>query len=214
MIAQLTGKVARVGGGFVVLDVHGVGYRVNVPVSVLETVSTTNDAHAPVTLVTHTLVREDDISLYGFSEEVDLRVFELLLTVSGIGPKAALALLSALSASALAQAVSGEDVKTLTRVPGIGLKTAQRMVLELKERFTSLGFERKLDALFAEKTKPKDVTVEMQNDVVSMLENLGYNKNEAKKAAESAIAERAGGELPPVHVLLRAALNKLTGAGR
>ncbi len=209
MIAQLSGTVARVGAAFVVVDVHGVGYKVNVPVSVLESLPETGQ---PVLLITHTLVREDDLSLYGFNTEEELKVFELLLTVSGIGPKAALALLSALPASELAQAVSTEDIRRLTKVPGIGARTAQRLVLELKEKFAALGFERRVDYL-ATGPKPKGKTERetLVEDVRSALENLGYNKNDAQRAADIVSAEKEkAGETLEFATLLRAALNRLS----
>jgi Holliday junction DNA helicase RuvA len=213
VIAQLTGLVARVAAPFLVLDVHGVGYKVAVPLSVLEALP---PAGTPVTLATHTQVREDDISLYGFLEEIDLRVFELLLTVTGVGPKAALGLLSALSADELARAVGGEDVRTLTRVPGIGAKTAQRMVLELRDKLTALGFERRVEAFASrQNVKQKDVGQAVIEDVVSALINLGYNKTEAQRAADVALEEKLKtGPVPEFAVLLRGALNRLTGAGR
>jgi len=213
VIAQLTGTVARVAASYLVLDVHGVGYKVSVPLSVLEALP---PAGTPVMLVTHTQVREDDLSLFGFLEEVDLRVFELLLTVTGVGPKAALGLLSALSADELARAVSGEDVRTLTRVPGIGAKTAQRMVLELKDKLVALGFERKVEALASrQQTRQVDGGQAVVEDVVAALLNLGYNKTEAQRAADAALAEKLKtGPVPEFAVLLRGSLNRLTGAAR
>lgn len=210
MIAQLSGVVARSTGSVVILDVHGVGYKVTVPVTVLESLP---EPGQPLTLVTHTLVREDDLSLYGFTDDTELRVFELLLTVSGIGPKAALALLSALPAEELAQAVSSEDVRTLTRVPGIGAKTAQRLVLELKEKLMALGFERRVEQMATgTPAKKKDAAATVVEDVVSALINLGYNKPEAQRATDSAMEEkRKSGPTPEFAVLLRASLNRLTG---
>lgn len=212
MIAQLAGNVARVLGGAVVLDVHGVGYKVSVPASVLESLPAPGQ---PLTLVTHTLVREDDISLFGFLGEQELRVFQLLLTVSGIGPKVALALLSALPAEDLARAAASDDVRTLTRVPGVGAKTAQRLVLELKEKLGALMLE--FAGLFGpEKATPsatkKDPAKILVDDVVAALLNLGYNKPEAIRATEAAVEERTGADLPPPDFghLLRATLNRLT----
>jgi Holliday junction DNA helicase RuvA len=208
MIARLSGNVARVGGSLVV-DVGGVGYRVNVPASVFGALPADGEK---VTLVTHMLVREDDISLYGFTDETELRVFELLLTVSGVGPKVALALLSALSAEDLARAVASEDVKTLTKVPGIGAKTAQRMVLELKEKLAALGFERRVDNMAAgQRVKTRDASEEIADDVLAALLNLGYNRPEAKRATDAALEEKLkSGPIPEFKDLLRASLNRLT----
>ena len=211
MIAQLSGVVARAAATYVVLDVHGVGYKVFVPLSVLEGLPPQGQ---PVSLVTHTLVREDDISLFGFNGENELRVFELLLTVSGVGPKVALALLSALPAEDLAKAVGSEDVRTLTRVPGIGAKTAQRLVLELRDKLVALGFEWMAERPDARAPAAKrDTASAMLEDVVSALVNLGYNKPEASRAAEGALDERAkaGEPTPEFAALLRASLNRLTG---
>jgi len=196
----------------VVVDVSGVGYRVAVPVSVLERLPTAPTES--VTLIIHTQVREDDISLFGFLEEMDLQVFELLLTVSGVGPKVALAMLSAMTAEDLARAVGSGDTRTLTRVPGVGARTAQRIALELKEKFSALGFERKVEAIAARQdVKKKDAMQETVDDVVSALLNLGYNKAEAQRATEMALDEkRKGGSDPIFPELLRAALNRLTKA--
>jgi holliday junction DNA helicase RuvA len=209
VIAQLTGVVAQTASPYVVLDVHGVGYRVAVPLSVLERLPADGQ---PVTLKTHLLVREDDLSLYGFLDDLELQVFLLLLTVSGVGPKAALALLSALGGAGLARAVSSEDVRSLTKVPGIGAKTAQRLVLELKEKLFALGFERKVDQLATSgQVAVKTGNAALVDDVVSALVNLGYNKADAGRAADAALAEvLSGTSAPEFAPLLRAALNRLT----
>ena len=209
MIAQLRGNVARSSGGFIVLDVGGVGYKVFVPVTVLESLP---EPGQPVTLHTHTLVREDDLSLYGFLAEIDLEAFELLLTVSGVGPKAALALLSAMTAEDLAQAIGAEDVRAITRTPGIGPKTAQRMVLELRDKFARMGFTRQVDRLAAgAQVKKKDEAASLADDVTSALMNLGYNKTEAQRAAAAALDEKLKSDAAPKFAdVLRAALNRLT----
>jgi len=210
LIAQLTGKVIRSGASYMVLDVNGVGYKVNVPLSVIE--RHPSEPGQPLTLVTHLIVREDDLSLYGFNDDIELRVFELLLTVTGVGPKVALGLLSALTADDLAQAIGSEDVRTLTKVPGIGAKTAQRMVLELKEKIAQFGFERRVDGLAARDTvKKKDAAGNLIDDAVSALMNLGYSKPEAQRAADAALQEMLKTiPEPKFPDLLRAALNKLT----
>jgi Holliday junction DNA helicase RuvA len=209
VIAQLTGKIARTASPFVVLDVNGVGYRVAVPLSVLERLPPIGET---VTLVTHLLVREDDLSLYGFLDEVELKVFELLLTVTGVGPKAALAALSALGGDGLARAVSSEDERAIVKVPGIGPKTAKLMILALKEKLFALGFERKVENLAAtDRTKTRTGHGQLIDDVVSSLMNLGFNKADAQRAADGALEEllkNAG--TPEFAPLLRASLNRLT----
>lgn len=209
MIAQLTGKVVRVATPVVVLDVHGVGYRVSVPLSVIEKLPAGGEA---VTLITHLIVREDELSLYGFLEESDQQVFELLLTVSGVGPKAALALLSALGGDGLARVVSAEDVRAITKTPGIGPKLAQRLVLELKDKLFALGFTRKVEHLAAVgQVKVRNANEQLVDDVVSALVNLGYHKTDAQRSAEYALGEALKTENAPAFAtLLRAALNRLT----
>jgi len=211
LIAQLTGTVARTTGGYLVLDVNGVGYKVSVPATVLEALPPGGEK---MTLVIHTLVREDDISLFGFAGVEELRVFELLLSVTGVGPKAALALLSALPAEDLARAVAEEDVRTLTRVPGVGAKIAQRLVLELRDKLSLLALERAAQGTAP--AKKGDARATIVEDVVSALLNLGYNKPEAGRATEAARDEtiKAGAPEPEFAVLLRAALNRLTGKGK
>ena len=209
MIAQLTGKVVRVATPVVVVDVNGVGYKVAVPLSVIEQLPADG---SPVTLVTHMIVREDDLALYGFLDTSDQQVFELLLTVTGVGPKAALALLSALGGDGLARVVSAEDVRTITKTPGIGPKLAQRLVLELKDKLAGMGFLRKVEQLAATHTvKVRSANDQLLDDVVSALINLGYNKNDAQRAGEMALTELLKTDSSPQFaVMLRAGLNQLT----
>ncbi len=130
MIARLRGEVVERGPGWLVVDVNGVGYEVLVPVRVAEA---TRDS---VTLSVYMAVREDAITLYGFASTDEKAAFELLIGVSGIGPKLGLACLSGLTVDALARAINGGDVRTLSAVPGIGKKTAERLILELKGKLS------------------------------------------------------------------------------
>lgn len=136
MIALLRGVVAAYGSGEIVLDVGGVGYRARVPAG-----TAVGPIGAEVTLYTHLAVREDALDLYGFSDPATRDLFETLLSVSGVGPKLALAALGALGAEGLRRAVLGEDVKALVVIPGVGRKGAQRMILELRERFGAVANE-------------------------------------------------------------------------
>lgn len=206
MIASLAGTLARVEAAFVVLDVGGVGYKVSVPVPVLTGLPAVGEK---TSLFVHTHVREGEISLFGFAHPDDQSVFELLLGVSGIGPKVALSILSAMDSDALARAVTSEDVRTLTRIPGLGLKTAQRLVLELKDKLAALAFTRKVDASDAKNRKlPAE---DIFNDVVDGLVGLGFNRNDARKAADSALKEIA--DKTSIGAALQAAINLLTGQG-
>jgi len=131
MIAFLTGRVARKGASSALIDVGGVGYKLAMTTGSLSALPAEGDE---VTVWTHLYVREDELSLFGFESEDEKASFEQLITVSGVGPKVALATLSALSPGALAQAVATEDVAMISTVPGIGKRTAQRIILDLKDK--------------------------------------------------------------------------------
>ncbi|OHB17133.1 MAG: Holliday junction DNA helicase RuvA [Parcubacteria group bacterium RIFCSPHIGHO2_01_FULL_45_26] len=133
MIAELKGVVNRREVGYVVLDVGGVGYKVYVPLSV------SVKSRDSLLLFTHLVVREDALDLYGFGDLETLRFFELLLRVSGVGPKSALAILSQASIPTLKQAIANGDLSYLTKVSGIGKKTAERIIIELRDRVSSEG---------------------------------------------------------------------------
>lgn len=206
MIASLRGLLAHAEATSVILDVGGVGYKVNVPASIhgfLPAVGETAFLHI------HFHMRAEEISLYGFRHPDDQKVFELLLSVAGIGPKVALSVLSALDAESLARTVAAEDTRGLVRIPGLGLKTAQRLVLELKDKLAALAFERKVDALQAKSQKP--AADDLFDDVVEGLINLGYNRNDARRAADKALKEID--DKTNMGAALRASLNILTGAG-
>ncbi len=168
MIAHLRGQILMRGDDFIVLDVSGVGFRVRVPASTLELLG---EAGAPAELFTHLHVREDDLSLFGFATQDELSLFEMLLTVSGIGPKAALGILSSAQPNTVRAAIAQNNLDLLTGIPGIGKKTAQRLVLELKGKI-ELGEE------LAE-ISPLD------QEVVAALVNLGYSAAEAQRAARA-----------------------------
>ena len=131
MIAYLIGKVARKGAAYALLDVGGVGYKLAMSTGSLSALPAEGDE---VMVWTYLYVREDELSLFGFESEEEKETFEQLITVSGVGPKVALATLSALSPGALAQAIAVDDVATISTGPGIGKKTAQRIILDLKDK--------------------------------------------------------------------------------
>lgn len=204
MIASLRGQLTRVESTYVVLDVGGVGYKVSVPVSVLTAYAEGATAHLHI----YSHIRAEEFSLFGFVSLDDQRVFELLLSVTGIGPKVALSILSAMDSQVLAQAVASEDSKTLVRIPGLGLKTAQRLILELREKLAILIFDRKVDQIQAISQKPPED--DLYDDVVEGLVNLGYNRNDARKASDKVFKESP--KERNMGTLLKAALNVLTGA--
>lgn len=206
MIAQLSGTVARQEANSVVLDVNGVGYRVFVPLSALSELPVNG---ATVTLYTTMVVREDEMTLYGFRTLEEQQVFQIVTGVTGVGPKVALSMLSVLEADELARAIASNDTRALTQIPGVGPKLAQRLCLELGERMATMAFERRVDALAARATPQENAAFE---DVVEALVNLGYSRADSRKAAERAITGATDRSNTPA--LIREALNLLTGAGR
>jgi Holliday junction DNA helicase RuvA len=196
MIAQLRGTLADKRPNQVLVDVGGVGYLVHIPVS---TFYALGDLHSNVTLLIHTQVREDAISLYGFLSSREKHLFELLISASGVGPVLALKILSGMSVDDLVPAVRAGDLVRLTRIPGVGRKTAERMVVELRD---------KLAAMETSTTARQSATTSgTAADVVSALLNLGYEQHTAEQAVE-----RAGkdGTQESFETLLRATLQQLS----
>jgi len=169
MIASLTGLILATGKESLVIQVGGVGFRVAVPQTLLDGLS----EHAgELTLFTHLHVRENELSLYGFGSEDELVFFRLLLTVSGIGPKVAMTILSSLPPDRLRAAIVQEDVAVLTRVPGIGPKTARKLAFELKDKLVG---ELAAGEVLATIT-------EADADLIAALTGLGYSVAEAREA--------------------------------
>jgi Holliday junction DNA helicase RuvA len=174
MIGLLRGRLLEKRPNQVILDVGGVGYLVAIPLS---TFAAMDDLHAEVTLLVHTHVREDALALYGFLSAREKHFFELLLGASGVGPSLALKILSGMNVEELVPAIRTGDLARLTKIPGVGRKTAERMVVELKD---------KLDAVTIESEKPAPSSpAGVEADVKSALLNLGYDE----RAADAALAE-------------------------
>lgn len=173
MIALLTGTIAHKSPEFLILDVNGVGYRVQIPFS---TYYELPDAGARVSLNIYTHVKEDAISLYGFRTAAEKDFFQLLISVSGIGPKLGKDILSNVRVDELAGALTRGDLARLSAVPGIGKKTAERMVLELKDKVLKLGL-----AAAAPEGELPAVPAGVEDDVASALINLGYKEAVVKK---------------------------------
>lgn len=197
MIAQLRGTLAEKTLDRVVVDVGGVGYRVLVS---MQTLAELPEVGRPVLLKTHFHVREDAQLLFGFTSDEERRAFELCTSVSGVGPKLALALLSAMRPEVLAEAVVAGDVARLQRTPGVGKKTAERLIVELRDRFDKLGLGRGTGL----PTQPTAVGT----TVVSALINLGYRPNEAERAVREVLERDHHVSL---EVALKEALRALTG---
>ncbi len=178
MIAHLTGRILEKQPNRVVVDVAGVGYAVFVPLS---TFYDLGDPGHEVALRIHTHVREDALTLYGFATVLERDLFERLIGVGGIGPKVALAVLSGIEPRELAHAIERGDVGRLTAIPGVGKKTAERIVLELKDKLLSMPAA----AAAAGGTVPPGATV--KDDVLSALVNLGYHRPLAEQAVAAAV---------------------------
>ena len=190
MIAHLRGKLAQKDSARVIVDVHGVGYEVFIP---LTTFTALPEPGSDVSIDIHTHVREDVIALYGFSSRRERVIFEKLMTISGIGPKLAVTILSGGSVEDLTGAIRRGDLARLTAIPGVGKKTAERIVLELKDKLQD----------FTETQTKSSVEV----DVLSALENLGYNR----ALAESALRRAVDGDRDaPFEVLFKRSLQILT----
>lgn len=179
MIAFLRGRVIDKQPNRLIVDVQGVGYDVHVPLSTYYDVGDEGD---DVALRVYTHVREDALLLYGFLTVLEQQVFERLIAISGIGPKLAIAVLSGIEARDLVGAVQRGDLARLTAIPGIGKKTAERIVLELRDRLKQLTALPAADA--AASASPAD---RVRDDLVSALVNLGYHRPQAEKTVESAL---------------------------
>lgn len=171
MISSLRGTLLRTTAEYVIVEVGGVGFKVFVPTSTLATLGSSGDR---ITLHTHLHIREDNLSLFGFSTEEELSTFELLIGVSGVGPKVALAVLSASSTDSLRMAIATGNAEMLRRIPGVGAKTAGRIILELKGKIDTTALSpREADGFVGDA------------EVYSGLVNLGYSPAEAQAAVRS-----------------------------
>jgi len=183
MIGRLLGKITEGGATEIIIDVNGVGYRVNVPISL--GIKLVPDETA--TLHVHTAVRENDIALFGFATKNDLRFFQKLITVPGIGPKGALNILNRAPVSDLQNAISSADKNFFSTISGIGAKTAEKIIIELKNKFTT-----------------EEMASNPDNDAILALVNLGYNVREARTALDNISKDFEGPE-----ERIREALKKL-----
>ncbi|MEO8196720.1 MAG: Holliday junction branch migration protein RuvA [Thermoanaerobaculia bacterium] len=199
MIGWLSGKVVQAVPDRLILDVGGVGYQVAIPLSTFYEIQKA-DAGAPIRLFIHTHVREDALALYGFWTERERELFERLIAVSGIGPRLAQVVLSGMAPDELIAALAAGDVARLVRIPGVGKKTAERMVVELRD---------KLQALAAQLPAARATAAAggSDNDLVAALVNLGYKPSLAEGAVGAA---RKDAPDAAFHELLRLALRRLS----
>jgi holliday junction DNA helicase RuvA len=198
MIAHLKGQLIEKSPVSLVVDVQGVGYEVFIPLTVYYELP---ECGTTVSLYIHTRIREDSLRLFGFLKETDKQMFELLTRISKVGPKIALAFLSGMTAQELTQAVFSDDISTLSAIPGVGRKTAERLALELKDKLSELNLQ------------PEAATANpvpgggIKDDAVSALVNLGYKKAQAEQALKKVWRDEAK---PSLEELIRDSLNCLS----
>lgn len=182
MIARLEGNLVEKSPERLIVDVHGVGYEVRVPLS---TYASLPPPGSPIRLLIHTHVREDALNLYGFESFRERHLFEKLISVSGVGPKLALALLSGLSADELSEAIQSGDTAPLGKVPGVGRKTAERLVVDLRDKLGALSGATPPGGRAAEAAEGAEERV-LLADVRSALLNLGFSPRDTERALETA----------------------------
>lgn len=179
MIGFIRGVLAEKGNGYIIVDVNGVGYEIFVPANSGAYLS---GEGSEVMVYTTMMVKEDDVSLYGFTRKGELDAFKKLITVSGVGAKAAVSILSSFTLEQLQQAIVFEDAKALTKAGGIGKKTSERIVLELKDKFSAPGGAADMQTVHADAT---GVASDGRSEAVSALIALGYSRGEATSALAS-----------------------------
>ncbi len=167
MISQLTGQISYKSDNYTILNVSGIGYKVFVTIEILQELQS-NKPEDKITLWTHLAVRENSLDLYGFLNKTDLNFFEMLITISGIGPKTALGILNVATVDTLISAISSKDTSYLTKVSGIGQKNAEKIILELKNKITDI-----------ESNNPNN---QDDIDVIDALKALGYSGRDAMEA--------------------------------
>ena len=179
MISFLKGELCEIRDNGMVIEVGGIGYELSAPLSTIERLPSVGNT---VKIYTYLYVREDALNLYGFLTKDDLNVFKLLITVNGIGPKGALGILSVLTTDDLRFAVLSDDAKTISKAPGIGSKTASKLILELKDKLKlEDAFEQRIEQTLIAKFQGIDVQ-DIRNEAIQALVALGYSNTDASKA--------------------------------
>lgn len=202
MIAFIQGELCDAGQDTIVVACHGIGYEIQIPVSVAQVLP---DPGNVVKIYTYTYVREDTLGLFGFLTQDDLKIFKLLITVNGVGPKAALAILSAMTADELRFAILAEDAKAIAKAPGIGPKTAKRMIIELKDK---LNLESMIEGHGDAEISLSDLgdaAANVRDEVIMALTALGYGNTEAVRAVRAV----SGADEMDSETLLKQALKKI-----
>ncbi len=199
MIAYISGALVSTGENYIVIDNHGMGYRIFVSGKFLEHIPTYG---TQIKVYTHMYIREDELTLYGFLSEEELSVFRILIGISGVGPKVAMAILTALTIRELQLAVISEDTKTISKANGVGAKGASRIILELKDK---LKMKDMMDAAYEQSFVQDTQDINVARDAILALVNLGYSNSEA------ALAVKKIGDTSQMdtEAILKAALKKL-----
>ena len=197
MIDRLTGKLVLSNNSYLVIEIGGLGIKVNIP----KTFSKNFNMNEVMSCSTYLHVREDALDLYGFENESDRSLFMMLISISGIGPKLGLTIIGGLAPEKLKMEIISGDVKALTSIPGVGAKTAKRIIIELKDKFSkidsdSLGFEDEIDS-------------KIFKDVISALDGLGYKERESKKALEKLCEDKSDYSNQTIENLIREVLKIL-----
>jgi len=199
VLSQIMGKLLEKSPTRVVVDVGGIGFEIHVPVSTFEKLPGLGEQ---TLLLTHLHVREDILQLFGFWSEKDRRLFQLLISISGVGPRMALGVLSSVSVEEFSGAIANNNFSILTKIPGVGKKTAQRLVIELKDKL-SAGIE-----ITSEQVSIKENVLE---EAVLAMVSLGYRPAEAQRVVEK--VARANKVLPSIEIIIKKALQNATSKG-
>ncbi len=199
MINQITGKLVSSSDSYLVVEIGGVGIKVNIPKSY----SKKFRMNETISLVTYLHVKEDALDLYGFENEDYRSLFLMLISISGIGPKLGSTIISGITPEKLKKKIISGDVKALTSIPGVGAKTAKRIIIELKEKFSkidneTLGFEDEIES-------------KILKDVISALDGLGYKEIESKKAIKQLDLDKSSKSIQTIEYLIKEALKILNG---
>ena len=202
MIAFIQGELCDAGQDTIVVACHGICYEIQIPVSVAQVLP---DPGNVVKIYTYTYVREDALGLFGFLTKDDLKIFKLLITVNGVGPKAALAILSAMTADELRFAILAEDAKAIAKAPGIGPKTAKRMIIELKDKLNLESMIEGHGDAEMSLSDPGDAAANVRDEVIMALTALGYGNTEAVRAVRAV----SGADEMDSETLLKQALKKI-----
>lgn len=202
MIAFIQGELCDAGQDTIVVACHGIGYEIQIPVSVAQVLP---DPGNVVKIYTYTYVREDALGLFGFLTQDDLKIFKLLITVNGVGPKAALAILSAMTADELRFAILAEDAKAIAKAPGIGPKTAKRMIIELKDKLNLESMIEGHGDTEMSLSDHGDAAANVRDEVIMALTALGYGNTEAVRAVRAV----SGADEMDSETLLKQALKKI-----